>query len=78
MRCPDAFFEDHETGEQMLVDTSDPEFRERYAALVKAKQDAFFARMKRIGVDIIQINTSEPFYIPLQRFFKMRERRVIR
>ena len=73
-----AFLEDQETGEQMLVDTSDPEFRARYTELVKAKQDAFFARMKRIGVDIIQVNTSEPFYIPLQRFFKMRERRVTR
>ena len=73
-----AFLEDQETGEQMLVDTSDPEFRARYTELVKAKQDAFFARMKRIGVDIIRVNTSEPFYIPLQRFFKMRERRVTR
>ena len=73
-----AFLEDHETGGQMLVDTSDPEFRERYTALVKDKRDDFLARMKRIEVDIIQINTSEPFYIPLQRFFKMRERRVMR
>ena len=73
-----AFLEDQETGEQMLVDTSDPEFRARYTELVKAKRDAFFARMKRIGVDIIQVNTSEPFYIPLQRFFKMRARRVTR
>ncbi|PXF52219.1 MAG: DUF58 domain-containing protein [Candidatus Methanophagaceae archaeon] len=73
-----AFLEDQETGEQMLVDTSDPEFRARYTELVKAKQDAFFASMKRIGVDIIQVNTSEPFYIPLQRFFKMRARRVTR
>ena len=73
-----AFLEDQETGEQMLVDTSDPEFRARYTELVKAKRDAFFASMKRIGVDIIQVNTSEPFYIPLQRFFKMRARRVTR
>ena len=73
-----AFLEDQETGEQMLVDTSDPEFRARYTELVKAKRDAFFARIKRIGMDIIQVNTSEPFYIPLQRFFKMRERRVTR
>ena len=71
-----AFLEDHETGDQMLVDTSDPEFKKRYTALVKDKRDDFLARMKRIKVDIIQINTSEPFYIPLQRFFKMRERRV--
>ncbi len=73
-----AFLEDAETGDQLLVDTSDPEFRERYIALVKDKRDDFLARMRRIGVDIIQINTSEPFYIPLQRFFKMRERRVMR
>ncbi len=71
-----AFLEDHETGDQMLVDTSDPEFRERYTALVTDKRDDLLARMRRIGVDIIRINTSEPFYIPLQRFFKMRERRV--
>jgi len=71
-----VFLEDQETGDQMLVDTSDPEFRERYTALVKDKRDDFLARMKRIGVDIIQINTVEPFHIPLQRFFKMRERRV--
>lgn len=71
-----AFLEDHETEDQMLVDTSDPEFRERYTALVKAKRDDLLARMKRVGVDIIQINTNEPFYIPLQRFFMMRERRV--
>ncbi|RJS78160.1 DUF58 domain-containing protein [Methanophagales archaeon] len=71
-----AFLEDHETGDQMLVDTSDLEFRERYTALVKAKRDDLLARMKRIEVDIIQINTNEPFYIPLQRFFMMRERRV--
>lgn len=73
-----AFLEDHETGDQMLVDTSDPAFRERYTALVTDKRDDLLARMRRMGVDIIQINTSEPFYIPLQRFFKMRERRVRR
>jgi uncharacterized protein (DUF58 family) len=71
-----AFLEDQETGDQILVDTSDPEFRERYTTLIKDKRIDFLARMKRIGVDIIQINTGEPFYIPLQRFFKMRERRV--
>lgn len=73
-----AFLEDYETGEQILVDTSDSEFRMRYTELVRTSRDAFLTTLKRLNVDIIRINTSEPFYIPLQTFFKMRERRVVR
>lgn len=73
-----AFLEDYETGEQILVDTSDSEFRMRYTELVRTSRDALLTTLKRLNVDIIRINTSEPFYIPLQTFFKMRERRVVR
>jgi len=73
-----AFLEDYETGEQILVDTSDSEFRMRYTELVKTSRDALLTTLKRLNVDIIRMNTSEPFYIPLQTFFKMRERRVVR
>ncbi|KAF5431570.1 hypothetical protein C5S39_05485 [Candidatus Methanophagaceae archaeon] len=73
-----AFLEDYETGEQILVDTSDSEFRMRYTELVRTSREAFLTTLKRLNVDIIRINTSEPFYIPLQTFFKMRERRVVR
>ncbi len=73
-----AFLEDYETGEQILVDTSDSEFRLRYTELVRTSREAFLTTLKRLNVDIIRINTSEPFYIPLQTFFKMRERRVVR
>jgi uncharacterized protein (DUF58 family) len=70
-----VFLEDSETGEQMLVDTSDLEFRKRYTTLANEKSDDLLFRMKRLNVDMIRMNTSEPFYIPLQQFFKMRERR---
>ncbi|MEA2053286.1 MAG: DUF58 domain-containing protein [Euryarchaeota archaeon] len=70
-----VFLEDSETGEQMLVDTSDFEFRERYTALANKRSDDRLSRMKRLNVDMIRMNTSEPFYIPLQQFFKMRNRR---
>jgi hypothetical protein len=73
-----VFLEDAETGEQMLVDTSDLEFRMRYTTLVNKKSDDLLSRMKQVNVDTIRMNTSEPFYIPLQQFFKMRERRVVR
>lgn len=73
-----AFLEDYETGEQILVDTSDSEFRMRYTELVRTSREAFLTTLKRLNVDIIRMNTSEPFYIPLQTFFKMRERRVVR
>ncbi len=73
-----AFLEDYETGEQILVDTSDSEFRMRYTELVRTSREAFLTTLKRLNVDIIKMNTSEPFYIPLQTFFKMRERRVVR
>ena len=70
-----VFLEDSETGEQMLVDTSDFEFRKRYTALANKRSDDRLSRMKRLNVDMIRMNTSEPFYIPLQQFFKMRNRR---
>jgi len=73
-----AFLEDYETGEQILVDTSDSEFRMRYTELVRTSRDALLTTLKRLNVDIIRMNTSEPFYVPLQTFFKMRERRVVR
>jgi uncharacterized protein (DUF58 family) len=73
-----VFLEDYETGEQMLVDTSDREFRKRYTELVRNSRDELLAKITRLHVDIIRVNTSEPFYIPLQRFFKMRERKVVR
>ncbi|NAS88616.1 DUF58 domain-containing protein [ANME-1 cluster archaeon AG-394-G21] len=70
-----VFLEDSETGEQMLVDTSDLEFQKRYTALANKRSDDRLSRMKRLNVDMIRMNTSEPFYIPLQQFFKMRNRR---
>jgi hypothetical protein len=70
-----VFLEDSETGEQMLVDTSDFEFRKRYTALANRRSDDRLSRMKRLNIDMIRMNTSEPFYLPLQQFFKMRDRR---
>jgi len=72
------FLEDEETGEQILVNTSDENFRKMYASEISKRNQNLIDRMKKIGIDMIQIKTNEPFYIPLRKFFNLRERRMVR
>lgn len=68
-------FEDAETGERILVNTSNKRFRGEWGAMVtrsRAEQDKAFRRSK---VDVIDIQTDEPYERPLMKFFKERGRR---
>lgn len=49
-----AFLGEYETGEQILVDTSDSEFRRRYTELVNKNRDDLMANLKRLNVDFIR------------------------
>jgi len=49
-----AFLGEYETGEQILVDTSDSEFRRRYTELVNKNRDDLMANLKRLNVDLIR------------------------
>jgi hypothetical protein len=51
--------EDAETGEQLLVDTSDPLLRGRLAAQVGAREEALAEGMRRAGVDQHRITTDQ-------------------
>lgn len=51
--------EDAETGEQLLVDTSDPLLRGRLAAQVDAREAALAEGMRRAGVDPHRITTDQ-------------------
>ena len=70
--------EDSETGEQILVNTSDPEFRTNYIELVKQKNEELKSILKRLKVDMIQLFSGESFETPLKRFFNMRIKRISR
>jgi uncharacterized protein (DUF58 family) len=75
---PDIGFvelEDAETGEQMLIDTSQEEFRSTYAKLVKRRNSQFMRMMRSLGVDTIQLRSDEPLEVPVRRFFCMRMKR---
>ena len=57
---PDAgliVVEDAETGEQLIVDSSDPLFRARYRAGVSARNDVLDQRMRRANVPLHRIDT---------------------
>ena len=51
--------EDAETGEQLLVDTSDPLLRGRLAARVGAREEELAQAMRRAGVDAHRIATDQ-------------------
>jgi uncharacterized protein (DUF58 family) len=61
---------DPETGERMVVDTSDPAVRRRLAVGALAP-----AILQRTGVDALALSTVESYERPLSAFFKTRERR---
>ncbi|MBU0757773.1 MAG: DUF58 domain-containing protein [Nanoarchaeota archaeon] len=69
--------EDEETGDQILVDTSDPVFRKNYANIM-AKEDRRIKKiLKKNRVDTVSIFTDEAYDTPLRKFFKTRKRKVL-
>lgn len=70
--------EDEETGEQILVDTSNPEFRENYEKEIQKNKNHLTRTFQKYKIDQIEITTEEPYEKPLNRFFKMRKSRMVR
>jgi len=73
-----ATFEDLETGEQVLVDTSDRKVRERYKAemlKMRRERDKLF---KKLAVDTVTIRTDQSYVEPLRQLFAKRTRRFRR
>lgn len=74
---PDVGFiviEDPETGGQLLVDTGDPGFRERFAARMKESERSVRAALAAGRAAEIPVLTTEPFDRPITRFFRGRNR----
>jgi hypothetical protein len=67
--------EDEETGEQILVDTTDAGFRTRFAEMVGSRNKELNDVTKRLEIDLIEISTAQDWIKPILKFFKMRVRR---
>ncbi|MEZ5261719.1 MAG: DUF58 domain-containing protein [Acidimicrobiales bacterium] len=62
LALPDAgllTFEDPETGERLVLDTSDPDLRRRLADEVDRRERALQAAVARTGVQLVDISTAE-------------------
>jgi uncharacterized protein (DUF58 family) len=68
-------FQDAETGEHFVVNSSDRRFQEAFGAQALARREALDDVFRRTRVDRIRIQTGEPYEKPLMRFFKDRARR---
>ncbi|MGH7294863.1 MAG: DUF58 domain-containing protein [Polyangiaceae bacterium] len=73
-----ATFEDLESGESVLVDTSDPRVRAWYAAAMKRIGEARRASFHKLGLDAVEIETSGSFVRPLRDLFARRAKRIRR
>jgi uncharacterized protein (DUF58 family) len=73
-----ATFEDLESGESVVVDTSDPRVRAWYAAAMKKIAEARRASFHKLGLDAVEIETGGSFVRPLRDLFARRARRIRR
>ncbi len=75
MKLPKLGFiqlEDAETGEEILIDTSDPQLRESFFGLSSKERRERDKLFRSINVDQIDIITDRSYIKPLMQFFKMR------
>jgi uncharacterized protein (DUF58 family) len=64
--------EDPETGQQLLVNTSDRRLRERYAEAAKQQQHHLRRDLLQSGVDLLMLSTGEALLPSLVRFIQLR------
>ncbi len=69
-------FQDAETGEQILVDTHDRGFRNRFRAAAEQHQAALRERFAKAGVDCLELSTTDDLLDAIVRFTQMRKQRV--
>ncbi len=70
--------EDEETGEQILVNTSDSEFRDNYKKTILQNESKLNNLFKKYKIDQIEITTDKLYEKPLKNFFKIRKNRMVR
>ncbi len=79
MELPDVGLvtvEDAETGEQILIDASDPAFRERYASIAQQQEEALLQDLMQSGADTLELATDDDLLDALLRFADLRRQRA--
>ncbi|MHC4535691.1 MAG: DUF58 domain-containing protein [Planctomycetota bacterium] len=68
-------FQDAETGEIMLIDTSSRKFHNQYSNKSLSRFNELKSLFRSINVDCIPVSTDKPYIQDLVQFFHMRHRR---
>jgi len=79
MALPDlgmVTIEDAETGEQLFVDSHDPEFRKRFASLAARREADLRKALADAGADCIEAATGDDLLVTLLHFIRLRKRRA--
>ena len=66
---------DAESGEQLVVDTHDRGFRDRFAAAAQKRETALLDGLARAGVDTLELATDDPLLDAILRFVDLRKQR---
>ena len=66
---------DPETGEQLLVDTTSRDFRTRFGRLTAGRREQLLTDFRKLGIDVVDVETGQSFVEPLRRFFRQRGKR---
>ena len=78
MNLPDlglVVVQDAETGEQIFVDTHDPGFRKRFAAVAERRETELRTALRRAGMDALELATDADLGDAILRFADLRKRR---
>lgn len=78
VELPDAgiiVVEDAETGEQLSVDTSNPEFRRRFQEVNQRREAQLQETLKRAGTDLFAISTEDDLVSAVVRLASLRKKR---
>jgi uncharacterized protein (DUF58 family) len=68
--------QDAETGERIVIDTSDPIARKEFSALYQRELKDRDKLFRSMSLDKIEIFTDKPYIEPIMKFFRMREKRL--
>jgi uncharacterized protein (DUF58 family) len=73
-----ANFEDPETGDTVLVDTSDKRVRNYYRSRMRQQRETHIKLFRKLGLDHVIVRTDQPYIKPLRDLFARRARRAHR
>ena len=65
-----VYLEDAESGEQILVNTSDKKFQEKYSQLIRKTKKENEYQIKKIGIDYLNLSNEESFDITFNRYIR--------